>query len=55
MNCYPKINRKKFTAWCEQCNSVFDDLATANEHEEKEKHSRIRKTEYLVMEDSYYF
>ena len=36
MNCYPKLNRKKFTAWCEECDLVFDDLTTANEHQEKE-------------------
>jgi hypothetical protein len=54
MNCYPKINRKKFTAWCEECNLVFEDLTTANKHQEDEKHSRIRKTEYLVMQDSYF-
>jgi hypothetical protein len=51
MNCYPKLNRKKFTAWCEECDLVFDNLTAANEHQEKEKHTRIIKTEYLVMED----
>jgi hypothetical protein len=55
MNCYPKLNRKKFTAWCEEYNLVFDDLTTANEHQEKEKHTRIIKTEYLVMEDRYFY
>jgi hypothetical protein len=55
MNCYPKINRKKFTAWCEECNKVFDDPTIANEHEEKEKHRRIRKTEYLIMQDLYFY
>jgi hypothetical protein len=53
MNCYPKINTKKFTAWCEECNSVFEDPTTANERQEKEKH-RITKTEYLVMQDCYF-
>jgi hypothetical protein len=55
MNCYPKINRKKITAWCEECNSVFDDLTIANEHKEKEKHREIGKTEYIVMEDHYFY
>jgi hypothetical protein len=55
MNCYPKLNVKKFTAWCEECDLVFDDLTTANEHQEKEKHTRIIKTEYLVMEDRYFY
>ena len=53
MNCYPKINRRKSTAWCEKCNSVFEDPIIANEHHEREKH-RIRKIEYLVMEDRYF-
>jgi hypothetical protein len=51
MNCYPKLNRKKFTAWCEECKSK----STANEHQEKEKHTKIIKTEYLVMEDCYFY
>jgi hypothetical protein len=55
MNCYPKINRKKFTAWCEECIAVFDDLTTANDHQEKEKHRRVRKAEYIVMEDRYFY
>ena len=27
-----------------ECNLVFDDPTIANEHQENEKHSRIRKT-----------
>jgi hypothetical protein len=54
MNCFPKINRKKFTAWCEECDLVFEDPIVANEHQEKKKHNRIRKTEYLVMQDCYF-
>jgi hypothetical protein len=35
--------------------AVFDDLTIANEHQEKEKHRRIRKAEYLVMEDRFFY
>jgi hypothetical protein len=52
MNCFPKINRKKFTIWCEECDLVFEDPVIANEHQEKGKH-RIKKREYLVMQDCY--
>ena len=52
MNCFPKVNRKKFTIWCEECDLVFEDPIVANDHHEKKKH-RIKKTEYLVMQDCY--
>jgi hypothetical protein len=39
MNYYPKLNRKKFTGWCEECDLVFDNLIAVNEHQEKEKTS----------------
>jgi len=32
---------RKFTAWCEECDLVFDNLTAANEHQEKEKHTKI--------------
>ena len=38
--------------WCEECDLVFEDPIIADEHQEKEKH-RIKKTEYLVMQDCY--
>ena len=53
-NCHPKINKKKFAIWCEECNLVFEDVTVANEHQEKEKH-RIRKIEYLVTEHHYFW
>ena len=37
------------------CNLVCDDPTIANEHQEKEKHNRIRKIEYLVKEHYYFF
>ena len=52
-NCHIDINKKKFTAWCEECDSIFEDPTVANEHQEKEKH-RIRKSEYLVTEQIYF-
>jgi hypothetical protein len=52
-NCHPKINRKKYAIWCEECTAVFDDLSLAEEHQEKEKH-RMKKTEYVVMETVYF-
>jgi hypothetical protein len=30
MNCFPKINRKKLTVWCEDCDLVFEDPNLAN-------------------------
>jgi hypothetical protein len=52
MNCFPKMNRKKLTIWCEECDLVFEDPTIANEHHERKKH-KIKKTEYLVMQDCY--
>jgi hypothetical protein len=52
MNCFPKVNRKKITIWCEECDLVFEDPSIADDHHEKKKH-RIKKTEYLVMQDCY--
>jgi hypothetical protein len=43
----PIVSRKKHTIWCEDCNAVFDELAKANEHQEKEKH-RMNQTEYFA-------
>ena len=39
----------------ERWNLVFDDLTIANDHQEKEKYNRIRKIEYLVTEQYYFF
>jgi hypothetical protein len=38
MNCFPKVNRKKLTIWCEECDLVFEDPNLANDHHEKKKH-----------------
>jgi predicted RNA-binding protein with PUA domain len=43
----PIISKKKYTFWCQDCNAVFDELAEANEHQEKEKHS-MNQTEYFA-------
>lgn len=52
-NCHVDIKNKKFAAWCEECEVVFDDASLANEHQDKTKH-RIKVTEYVVTE-YYYF
>jgi hypothetical protein len=38
---------QRITAWCEECNLVFDDPTIANEHQENEKHSKIGKTDRI--------
>ena len=45
---------QRIAAWWEECNLVYDDPTIANEHQENEQYSRIRKTEYLVTKH-YYF
>lgn len=52
-NCHVDVRKKKFTAWCEECDLVFDDPSLANEHQDKTKH-RTKVTEYLIT-DYYYF
>jgi hypothetical protein len=46
MNAFDK-HRKNFTAWCEDCNEVFDVLAVANIHSETHHH-KIKITEFWV-------
>lgn len=41
------ISRKSITAWCEDCNLVFDDRWTANSHKENERHT-IRVSEFWI-------
>ena len=46
---------QRMAAWCEGCKLVFDDPTITNGHQENEKYSRIKKTEYLVTEHYYFF
>jgi hypothetical protein len=41
------ISKKSITAWCEDCNLVFDDRWTANSHKENERHT-IRVSEFWI-------
>ena len=46
MNAFDR-HRKSYTAWCEDCNEVFDKLWIANIHQENTGH-RIKATEFWV-------
>jgi hypothetical protein len=46
MNAFDR-HRRKVTAWCEDCNHVFDEIGTANEHQAKKDH-KIKVTEFWV-------
>ena len=46
MNAFDK-HRKSYTAWCEECNEVFDKLWIANMHSDKTGH-RIKATEFWI-------
>ncbi len=46
MNAFDK-HRKNFTAWCEDCNEVFDVLWTANMHRDQMGH-KIKVTEFWI-------
>jgi hypothetical protein len=48
MNAFDK-NRKGITAWCEDCDSVFDSKLMADMHKEKSGHHNIRITEFLII------
>jgi hypothetical protein len=52
-NCRIDVNRIKFSAWCDNCNLVFDNKEIATEHENNTKH-KISRTEYVVTEKHYY-
>ena len=43
------MEKKKFTARCEERNSVFEDPILAKEHQSKKRH-RIRETEFLITD-----
>ena len=45
MNALDK-NRRNFTAWCEDCDRVFDQYTKIQEHKEKEKHKNIKIVEF---------
>ena len=46
MNAFDR-HRKSLTAWCEDCNEVFDILWIANMHRDKKRH-RIKVTEFWI-------
>ena len=46
MNAFDK-HRKSVTAWCEDCNYVFDTRWHANEHQEEKGH-RVKITEFWI-------
>jgi hypothetical protein len=52
-NCRIDVNRIKLSAWCDNCNLVFDNKEIATEHENNTKH-KISRTEYVVTEKHYY-
>jgi hypothetical protein len=41
------VSRKSITAWCEDCNLVFDERWTANAHKENEGHT-IKIAEFWI-------
>jgi hypothetical protein len=47
MNAFDK-HRKSYTAWCEECNEVFDKLWIANMHSDETGH-RIKATEFWII------
>jgi hypothetical protein len=46
MNAFDK-HRKSVTAWCEDCNGVFDTRWDANAHHEAKSH-RVKVTEFWI-------
>jgi hypothetical protein len=46
MNAFDK-HKKGFTAWCEDCNEVFDMPWSANMHRDQKGH-RIKITEFWI-------
>jgi hypothetical protein len=47
MNAFDK-HTKNVTAWCEDCDSVFDTRWHANGHQEEKKH-RVKITEFWII------
>lgn len=48
MNAFDK-HSKNFTAWCENCDEVFDRLSAADSHA-NETHHNLRVTEFWITE-----
>jgi hypothetical protein len=48
MNAFDK-HSKNFTAWCENCDEVFDRLSAADSHA-NETHHKLRITEFWITE-----
>ena len=46
MNAFDK-HRKSVTAWCEDCDRVFDTQWHASEHQEEKSH-RVKVTEFWI-------
>ena len=46
MNAFDR-SRKSYTAWCEDCDEVFDKLWVANIHNNNTGH-RIKATEFWI-------
>jgi hypothetical protein len=46
MNAFDK-HRKNFTAWCENCDEVFDVIWSANTHSDQMGH-KIKVTEFWI-------
>ncbi|MFL6493037.1 MAG: hypothetical protein ACJ70O_08060 [Nitrososphaera sp.] len=46
MNAFDK-HRKNVTAWCEDCDRVFDTQWDASEHQEEKSH-RVKVTEFWI-------
>ena len=46
MNAFDR-HRKSFTAWCEDCNEVFDVVWIANMHRDQKGH-KIKVTEFWI-------
>ena len=46
MNAFDR-HKMNFTAWCEDCNDVFDEIWTANVHRDQNGH-KINVTEFWI-------
>jgi hypothetical protein len=47
MNAFDK-HHKRITAWCEECDAVFDSKWMADAHRAESGHDNIRITEFLI-------
>ena len=46
MNAFDR-HQKNFTAWCQDCKDVFDEIWTANAHRDQKGH-KINVTEFWI-------